>query len=105
MEKAKNVHVVLSDFGWSDLGTWGSLFTHIKKDADNNAVVGKNVVLEQSSDNMVNVPGKKLVVVHGLHDFILVDTQDVLLICPKDDEQKIKQIVNDLKVGKNAKFI
>jgi mannose-1-phosphate guanylyltransferase len=105
MEKAKNVHVVLSDFGWSDLGTWGSLFTHIKKDTDNNAVVGKNVVLEQSSDNMVNVPGKKLVVVHGLHDFILVDTQDVLLICPKDDEQKIKQIVNDLKVGKNAKFI
>jgi mannose-1-phosphate guanylyltransferase len=105
MEKAKNVQVVLSDFGWSDLGTWGSLFTHIKKDGDNNAVVGENVVLEQSSDNMVNVPGKKLVVLHGLHDFILVDTNDVLLICPKEEEQKIKQIVNDLKVGKNAKYV
>jgi len=105
MEKANNVNVVLSDFGWSDLGTWGSLFTHIKKDRENNAVVGKNVVIDQSSDNMVNVPSEKLVVIQGLSDFIVVDTDDVLLICPKEDEQKIKQIVNDLKVGKNARFV
>ena len=105
LEKAKNVNVVLSDFGWSDLGTWGSLFTQIKKDKENNAVVGKNVILHNSSDNMINVPENKLVVVQGLKDFILVDTNDVLLLCPKEDEQKIKQIVNDLKINKNGGFV
>ena len=104
MEKAKNVNVVLSDFGWSDLGTWGSLFTHVKKDKEHNAVIGKNVVLYNSSDNMINVPENKLVVVQGLDDYILVDTEDVLLLCPKEEEQRIKQMVNDLKTGKNASF-
>lgn len=104
MEKAENVNVVLSDFGWSDLGTWGSLFTHVSKDRDHNAVVGKNVVLYNSHENMINVPENKLVVLQGLDDFILVDTNDVLLICPKEDEQRIKQIVNDLKTGKNAGY-
>jgi mannose-1-phosphate guanylyltransferase len=102
MEKASNVNVVLSDFGWSDLGTWGSLFTHIDKDRDHNAVVGSNVVLYKSHENMINVPDKKLVVIQGLDDYILVDTDDVLLLCPKEEEQRIKQIVNDLKTGKNA---
>jgi len=105
MEKAENVNVVLSDFGWSDLGTWGSLFTHIKKDKENNAVNGKNVLLRDSRDNMVHVPEHKLVVMHGLDDFIVVDTDDVLLICPKESEQKIKQIVTDLKAGKNGKYV
>lgn len=104
MEKAKNVNVVLSDFGWSDLGTWGSLFTHVKKDKDHNAIVGKNVVMNNSSDNMINVPENKLVVVQGLDNYILVDTNDVLLLCPKEEEQRIKQIVTDLKTGKNANF-
>lgn len=105
LEKAKNVNVVLSDFGWSDLGTWGSLFTQIKRDSENNAVIGKNVVLQDCSDNMISVPENKLVVMQGINEYILVDTNDVLLICPKKDEQKIKQIVNDLKVNKNGKFV
>ncbi len=105
MEKAENVNVVLSDFGWSDLGTWGSLFTHVKKDKHNNALTGKNVVMQGSQDNMVHVPEHKLVVVQGLNDYIIVDTDDVLLICPKEEEQKIKQIVTDLKASKNAKYV
>lgn len=105
MEKASNVNVILSDFGWSDLGTWGSLFTHIKKDKDNNAINGKNVVMQGSQDNMVHVPEQKLVVIQGLNDYIIVDTDDVLLVCPKEDEQKIKQIVTDLKASKNAKYV
>ncbi len=105
MEKAGNVNVVLSDFGWSDLGTWGSLFTHVNKDKNNNAVNGRNVMLRESRDNMVQVPKDKLAVIQGLDDFIVVDTDDVLLICPKDNEQKIKQIVTDLKAGKNGKYI
>lgn len=105
MEKAKKVYVVLSDFGWSDLGTWGSLFAQLKKDKNNNAVVGKNVQLSSSSDNMISVPEDKLVIVNGLENYILVDTQDALLVCPKADEQRIKQIVNDLKVQKKNKFV
>lgn len=105
LEKAKNVNVVLSDFGWSDLGTWGSLFTQIKRDTENNAVIGRNVVLQDCSDNMISVPESKLVVIQGISDYIVVDTNDVLLISPKKDEQKIKQIVNDLKVNKNGKFV
>ena len=105
MEKAKKVYVVLSDFGWSDLGTWGSLFVQLKKDKNNNAIVGKNVQLSESSDNMISVPEDKLVIVNGLEDYILVDTNDALLICPKTDEQRIKQIVTDLKVQKKTKYV
>jgi len=61
-------------------------------------------VLYNSSDNMVNVPENKLVVIQGLDNYILVDTEDVLLLCPKEEEQRIKQIVTDLKTGKNANF-
>lgn len=105
LEKAKNVNVVLSDFGWSDLGTWGSLYAQLQKDSDNNAIVGKKVVLHKSTGNMISVPDDKLVVLQGLEDFILIDTEDVLLICPKTDEQKIKQIVNDLKISKKEKYV
>lgn len=105
MEKAGNVNVVLSDFGWSDLGTWGSLFTHFGKDKNNNAIKGGRVVIYDSSDNMINVPKEKLTVISGLHDYILVDTDDVLMICPKQDEQKIKQIVTDLKISKYSDYI
>lgn len=105
MEKAKNVRVVLSDFGWSDLGTWGSLYSEVKKDKENNAVIGKNILLLQSSDNMVKMPENKLAIIQGLNEFIVVDTADVLLIFPKAEEQKIKQVVNDLKVSKHGKFL
>lgn len=105
LEKAMNVNVVLSDFGWSDLGTWGSLYAQIQKDSENNAVVGNNVLLSKSSGNMISVPDDKLVVLQGLDDFILVDTEDVLLLCPKEEEQKIKQIVNDLKVSKKENYV
>ncbi len=106
LEKAKNVNVVLSDFGWSDLGTWGSLYAQIKKDEQGNAVVGKNVMLTKSEGNMISAQEDKLMVIQGLENFILVDTPDVLMLCPKEDEQKIKQIVNDLKVNKKKeKFV
>lgn len=105
MEKAKNVNVVLSDFGWSDLGTWGSLHTHIAHDAHHNGVVGKNVVLYNCADNVVNMPNDKLAVLHGLNGYIIVDTEDILLICRKEDEQKIKQFVNDIKMQKGDQWV
>ena len=97
MEKAKNVYVLLSDFGWSDLGTWGSLYTHIDKDEDRNAVVGDNVMLYEAKNNIVKVPKEKLVVIQGLENYIVVESNDTLLVCKKEDEQKIKQFVADLK--------
>lgn len=105
MEKASNVYVVLSDFGWSDLGTWGSLYTHVKPDKDKNAVIGKNIMLYEASGNMIKIPDNKLAVIQGLEDFIVVDSGDVLLICRKHDEQKIKQFVNDVALEKGEKYI
>jgi mannose-1-phosphate guanylyltransferase len=105
MEKAKNVSVVLSDFGWSDLGTWGSLHTHLNHDEHQNGVVGNHVVMYNSADNVVHVPNEKLAVLHGLNGYIVVDTKDVLLICKKQDEQKIKQFVNDIKINKGEKWV
>ena len=95
MEKADNVYVVLSDFSWSDLGTWGSLFTHIEKDESQNAVTGKKVMLYNSDNCIVNVPDDKLAVLQGLDGYIVVEANNVLLICKKDDEQMIKRFVED----------
>ena len=105
MEKAKNVYIVLSDFGWSDLGTWGSLYTHIEHDKKENAVVGKNVMLYDSENNIVKVPNEKLVVIQGLTDYIVVESDDTLLICKKEDEQKIKQFVSDIKTNKGDQYV
>ncbi len=105
MEKAQNVYVVLSDFGWSDLGTWGSLYTHIEHDANENAVVGKNVMMYDSTNNMVKVPDDKLVVIQGLYDYIVVESNNTLLICKKQDEQKIKQFVTDIKTSKSDQYV
>lgn len=105
MEKAKNVYVILADLGWSDLGTWGSLYTHVEKDATNNAIIGDNILTYDSSDNIVMMPKNKLAVIQGLDEYIIVDSNDTLLICRKEDEQKIKQFVNDIKVNKGEGFV
>jgi mannose-1-phosphate guanylyltransferase len=105
MEKADNVYVRSSIIGWSDLGTWGSLYDHIKKDGDGNAVVGKNVMLYQSKNCIVNVSKDKLVVMEGLEDYIVVESDNIILICKKQDEQQIRNFVNDVKVSKGDKFI
>lgn len=105
MEKAKNVNVVLSDFGWSDLGTWGSLHTHLAHDEHQNAIFGKEVAVYNCTDNIIRIPNNKLAVLHGLNGYIVVDSGDVLLICKKEDEQKIKQFVNDIKLNKGEHWI
>lgn len=104
MEKAKNVYVLAAEFGWSDLGTWRSLYEHIRHDKDENAIVG-NVMAENSSGCIVNVPKERLVVIQGLKDFIVVESDNVLLICHKDDEQQVRNLVNDVKLKKGEKYI
>ncbi len=105
MEKAKNVFVVPGDFGWSDLGTWGSLYTHVPKDEEGNAVVGDDVKLYDCADNMVHVHDGRLVVLQGIDDLIVVSTPDALLVCRKHDEQKIKQFVADVAKEKGEKYV
>lgn len=105
MEKAPNVYVFVSDFGWSDLGTWGSLHEHRIRDDQNNAVEGKNVMLYETTDSIVHVPKDKLVIIQGLNDYIIVENDNILLICKKGDEQKIRQFVNDVLVEKGEQYI
>ncbi len=92
LEKAANVYVLPATFDWNDLGTWGSLHEKLDKDAQNNAVINATVILENASNNIIRSEGKKLVIVDGLDDFIIVDKGDVLLIYPKGKEQDIKRI-------------
>jgi mannose-1-phosphate guanylyltransferase len=97
MEKSDKVFVLPSDFGWSDLGTWGSLYTHQELDKRQNAIQGKKVLLYESSGNIINVPNEKLVVLQGLNGYIVVESDNILLVCKKEDEQKIKKFVTDVK--------
>jgi mannose-1-phosphate guanylyltransferase len=105
IEKAKNVHVLCADFGWSDLGTWGSLFENSSKDINNNAIMGGNVLTYNTSSCIINLPEKKLAIIQGLEDFIIVESDGILLICNKNDEQKIRQFVNDVKMKKGESLI
>lgn len=97
MENAQNTFVLPATFDWNDLGTWGSLYDKLPKDTQENAVVNANVVLENATKNIIRTVGSKTVVVDGLHDYIIVDNEDVLLIYPKSKEQDIKRIANQLK--------
>lgn len=105
MEKAENVHVISADIGWSDLGTWGSIYTHIDHDNNGNALIGKNIMMYDSEDCIVSMPKNKLVVLQGLKDYIVVESNDTLLVCKKEDEQKIKQFVTDIKIEKGEKYV
>jgi mannose-1-phosphate guanylyltransferase len=80
------------------------MYEHTKKDNNSNAVVGKNALLYESSGNIVNIPASRLVVLQGINDLIIVETETVLLICKKEDEQKIRNIVNEVKMSKGEKY-
>ena len=105
MEKAENVYVRSSVIGWSDLGTWGSLYDHADKSPEGNAIVGKNVMIYDSNNCLVNVPKDKLVVIQGLKDYIIVESDSILLICKKEDEQQIRNFVKDVRISKGDKFV
>ncbi|KQS90239.1 mannose-1-phosphate guanylyltransferase [Chryseobacterium sp. Leaf394] len=107
LEKAENVHVIPADLGWSDLGTWRSVFENSEKDENNNANPHKHSLSYNSSGNIIHLKNvNKAVIVDGLNDFIVVDTDKVLLICPRDHDQRIKDYVLDLKnLKKGDKFM
>ena len=104
MEKAKNVYVICSDFGWSDLGTWGSLYDLSNKDAHQNVTFKCQSTFYDSQNNIVTLPPEKLAVVSDLDGYIVVEANNVLLICKKDNEQAIRQFANDAQVNFDGKF-
>jgi len=99
MESAKNVFVLPATFDWNDLGTWGQLHEKLDKDANNNGVINAKVILENASNNIIRSDAAKIIVIDGLHDYIIVDKEGILMIYPKSKEQDIKRIMalaNDL---------
>ncbi len=105
MEKADNVCVHTADFGWSDLGTWGSLYAHSTQDSNENSIVGENVRLYDSKGCIVHIPDENIAIIKGLDGYIIVQRDNRLLICKREEEQKIRQFVNDLMLESATDFI
>lgn len=97
LEQSKSIFVQPATFDWNDLGTWGSLYDKLDKDAENNAIVNSKVITEDAQGNMIRSPKGKVVVVDGLNDYIIVDKEEVLLIYPKSKEQDIKEVLTKVK--------
>ena len=105
MEKAPNVFVETVDFGWNDLGTWRSLYEHSPKNKDGNVTQKCKALMYNSHNNIVAVKGDKLVVTSGLEGYIVADVDDALLIVPLEEEQKIKNYVNEVKSKFGDKYL
>lgn len=105
MEKSDNVYVECVSFGWNDLGTWSALYDNSPKNRDGNVTQNCNIMAYNCSGNIFAVKGQKLIVADSLTDYIIADAGDVLLICPKDKEQSIKEKVTDVKARFGDKFL
>jgi len=105
MEKADNVYVRCGEFGWSDVGTWGSVYQHSRKDRYANAIPAQGCYLYDTRSSIVSLPKGKIAVISGLKEYIVVDTDDVLMICPRAEEQNIKKYIDEVKYHNGDKHI
>lgn len=105
MEKANNVHVVLGDFGWSDLGSWDALHELKKKDENDNVVEATSILYDCSSNYIKTSNKNKLMVLSDLEGYLVADFDDVLLVCKKDDTKKFKTFVTEVKANKGDKYV
>ncbi|MDD2380316.1 MAG: mannose-1-phosphate guanylyltransferase [Mariniphaga sp.] len=105
MEKAQNVFVLTADFGWSDLGTWGSLYDNKEKDAHGNVINGENVLVYDTTNCIINLNNEKVAVLQGLNGYIVAESNDTLMVCRKEDEQQIKQFVTDVRIQKDDSLV
>ncbi|MBP5368037.1 MAG: mannose-1-phosphate guanylyltransferase [Bacteroidales bacterium] len=105
MENYPNVYVIPAKFLWSDLGTWGSLYENSKRDRDGNVSVGKNIFVRNSSGCIVSSSDAKIMVIDGLKDYIVAESDGMILIMPLKDEQNIKQVVNEVKISLGDDFV
>lgn len=102
LEKAQNVYVIPADLGWSDLGTWTSVYENAEKDANENSIDSKLVFTHNAKNNIIRIKNNKAAIIDGLEDYIVVDTDKALLICPRANDQLIKDYVLDLKSVKRG---
>jgi mannose-1-phosphate guanylyltransferase len=102
MEKAENVNVICADFGWSDLGTWNSLYLQSGKDELGNVLQSNSVALDSVTGCLIHTPAEKLVVLQGLDGYLVVDTNDVLMVCRRDNENELKQLINNTLLSTGA---
>lgn len=105
IEKAENVYVLPSEFGWSDLGTWKSLYEVSNKNEAQNVILGNEIEAFDSERNLVYASSEKVVILEGVNDLFVLDTPDALLVCHMDREQEVKRIVNDIKQRYKGKYI
>ena len=103
MERANNVYVVPGDFGWSDIGDWRAVYDLSEKNQHGNVLKG-NVIAHDSSRCLVDA-GKRLIAIVGLHDAVIVDTDDALLICHRDSTQQVKNVVDYLHAHQHKDFV
>lgn len=104
IEKAENVAVLPSEFGWSDLGTWKSLFEQADKSESNNVVIGENITVNNAVDSLIVNNTEKLIIVEGSNNMVIVNTKDAILICSKDKEQEVKTLVSEIKKEHKGKY-
>ncbi len=105
MEKADNVFVELCDFGWADLGSWDSLYEISPKDENQNVSINGNSLLYNCNNNIIAVSENKLTLIKDLEGYLIASSENVLLICKKDDQQAIRKFVNDVKIKLGEKFV
>lgn len=105
MEKASNVNVICTDMGWSDLGTWSSLAEHTPTDRNGNSLISGEMFDYSLKDNVINIPEGKIFVASGLEGFIVVDTGDVLLVVPRENEQSIKEYLDDVRKKTGNRYL
>ncbi|HPD66286.1 MAG TPA: mannose-1-phosphate guanylyltransferase [Bacteroidia bacterium] len=105
MEKASNVYVLPGNFGWSDIGTWNSLFEYVKKDGNNNHVKGKYVFTRNASNCIIKISDDKLLAVNNVSDLIIVESDNIILVADRNQEQDIRNLVNEIKSKYRDKFI
>jgi mannose-1-phosphate guanylyltransferase len=105
MEKADNVYVIPSSFGWSDLGTWGSLIDHMKLDENQNAIVGDHVFMFDTNNCLIHLPKDKVVLLDGIQDTIVVESDGMLMILRKDKEQDLKKYLKQMQEKNPSLFL
>ena len=105
MEKAKNVCVLTADFGWSDMGSWTTLYENRPKDEQGNAITGDNILTYNTTNCIVNINSEKIAVLHGLDGYIIAESDDIFMICKREDEDQIKKFVTDVRMKKGDSLV
>ena len=106
LEQSRHVYVMKCDFGWADLGTWHAIYESSVKSEGENVIIDSTVELEECNNNVIKLPKGKLGVFNGLEGYIVADSDDVLLICKKnDDSSLIRKYVSEARLKYGDKFV